>query len=242
MSHKGNQEARQGIGIFLLKTAWLWGSISLLAGILLYKVSYASLKVGLFSSNAVSESSSGLLAIAFNLLEIVGIAWIFIDELGNGETDKDTFLDWFVKVVLGAVLVGDMAAIFYATGYTINLPGNPFGNVLTIVLRAVGAIIGGAGSESFLILGGLIIWVWWGHKFGITPSSHATPAPKADPAPAPTGKMQITGYKIAPNGQQRPGQYWFPAVNSWGTKEQASAEFDVTTVETQAPAPHTAGH
>lgn len=243
MSENKQTSVRVGIGKYLLKTALFWGIISLVAAILLYMVSFNSLRGGLTATNAVAEQNAALLAFAFNLIEIVALVWVFVDEFVGGD-DKDTFVDLFVKGVLLVILAGDCFAIFYDTGYTTNLPGNTFGNILTICLRAIGAIIGGTGSETFILLGGMIIWVWWLNYSGKAIEHHKptnTPAPAPAPAPhndATTSLRPAPCYTLDPNGAQPPaaGKFWFPIGNAWATMEEAALK-GVKGIVTQGPPP-----
>lgn len=230
-----NTNARVGIGSFLLKTALFWGIISFVAAIVLYNVSFASLRDGLSSTNAVAAKNAALLALGFNLIEIVALVWVFVDEFVGGDV-KDTFIDLFIKIVLGIILLGDCVAIFYSTGYTTNLPGNAFGDTLTIGLRAVGAIIGGTGSETFLLISGMMIWVWWLKYTGQTIQHHTPTNTPAAPTntPAAPAKRKVTVYTMDDHGQKKDGHVW--VINrGWSALSEVPNGIELVIVDSKPP-------
>lgn len=155
---------KQGIGKFIVKMGWLIGLIAIATAIMLYSISIQSLAYGLGHADMMENATdtSLLFAWAINLLEIVGVCWIIAKELRVGEeTREDLALNAVINIAMIVVLVGDFAAILYASGAFSNLPGDWFGKILAGTLRVIKSVIGAAGSETLILLGLYLIIEWF---------------------------------------------------------------------------------
>lgn len=156
-----------GIGTFFLKHGWVVAGLSTAAAVMLYLISFNSLKFGLATVDEMPSSveTAGWFALAVNLIELVALIWKFAKSVRIGEESKeDRSLNTIISFTMWVVFIGDFVAIFYASGDFRNLPTDVFGLVLAGCLRIIKSFLGAAGAEGFLILGMYMSWAWWSQR------------------------------------------------------------------------------